>query len=81
MGRIVSFAAAIVVVALAGCAGTPAPTSGLVKPASRCMKSGAIPRPKLGEESTAYSARLIDHAKSEASKQACLQRWARTVAN
>ena len=66
---------------ISGCSGTPTPTTGLVKPAARCMRTGAIPRPKVGEESTAYSGRLINHAKSEASKQRCLARWARTVSN
>lgn len=63
----------------AGC--VPEPTTGLVKPSSRCMKTGAIPRPKVGEDATAYSGRLINHAKGEASKQRCLQRWVKTVSN
>lgn len=66
---------------LAGCANTPTPTSGLVGPSSRCMRTGTIPKPKIGEESTAYSARLINHAKAERSKEICLQRWIKTVSN
>jgi hypothetical protein len=66
---------------IGGCADIPTPTTGLVNPPARCMRTGAIPKPKLGEESTAYSARLINHAKSEASKELCLQRWAKTVSN
>lgn len=63
----------------AGC--VPEPTTGLVKPASRCMRSSAIPHPKVGEDATAYSGRLITHAKGEASKERCLQSWIKTVSN
>jgi hypothetical protein len=45
------------------------------------MRTGTIPKPKIGEESTAYSARLINHAKAERSKEICLQRWIKTVSN
>jgi hypothetical protein len=38
-----------------------------------------IPRPQAREQAVEYSGRLIDHSKSEISKEACLQRWARTV--
>ncbi|HVT27647.1 MAG TPA: hypothetical protein VHE81_06475 [Lacipirellulaceae bacterium] len=77
--RIANGFAILLATLLAGCADMPTPTTGLVKPPARCMRTRAIPKPKLGEESTAYSARLINHSKSEASKDACLKRWVRTI--
>jgi hypothetical protein len=78
--RIANCFAILLAAWLAGCA-TNSASSGFVRPSARCMRTSVIPHPKVGEESTAYSARLITHSKSEMSKTRCLQRWANTVSN